>query len=263
MITIVTPCFNNVVTIDAALASVASQSVKHYEHIIVDGGSTDGTLDIINKMKSDRTFVISERDKGPYDAMNKGILMATGDIVGILNADDMFADNNVLDKIAATFQNSDCDACYGDLVYVDRADANKVIRCWKSGQFRPDNFKGSWIPPHPTFYVRRSVYEKHGLYNLNYSLAADYELMLRFIVKHRIKLKYIEDVLVDMRVGGITNKSISNIIRQNIEILRARHAHCVPGTSAGYLVSKAYSRMKQYVGRRRPSPANACGSHLW
>ena len=246
-ISVITGSYNCCNLVTDAINSVQGQQHANVEHIIVDGGSTDGTLDIINSMKTKGACVISERDKGPYDAMNKGIIMATGDIVGILNSDDMFADSHVLERIETAFRVSDCDACYADLVYVDRADTTKAIRYWKSGEYRPENFRRAWIPPHPTFYVKRSVYEKYGLYDLSYSLAADYELMLRFIVSHGIKLRYIDKVAVKMRLGGITNKSVSNIVKQNIEIMRARRKYGVNGSAGGYLAHKAVSRIKQYV----------------
>jgi len=174
--------------------------------------------------------------------------VATGDIVGILNSDDIFADVHVLERVEAAFRDEACDACYADLVYVQRDKPDRVVRYWRSGEYKPENLRRSWIPPHPTFYVRRSIYEKYGLYDMNYKLAADYELMLRFILKHRIRLHYIDKVAVKMRIGGITNKSITNIVKQNVEIMRARHAHGVSGGAIGYLGRKAYSRVKQYIG---------------
>ena len=250
MITIITPCFNNAATIAACLASIYSQTYEDYEHIIIDGGSTDNTLDIINLNVGHNRRVISESDKGPYDAMNKGIALASGDVVGILNADDIYADNLVLERIVNTFKNSDCDACYGDLVYVQRENPDKSVRYWRSGEYNAENLRRSWIPPHPTFYVRRDVYSQFGLHDLCFRLAADYELMLRMLLRYEIKLSYINAVLVKMRLGGLTNRSFGNLICQNIEIIKARRMHGLR-SSAVYLVYKVISRFKQYVCRLR------------
>jgi len=198
-----------------------------YEHIIVDGGSTDDTLSIIEGYVAGRTAtkVISEPDNGLYDALNKGIAMATGDVVGILHADDVYQSPDTLAKIAKVFEDPSVEACYGDLLYVSEGHDNSklsiqnlkfdIVRYWQSGSFSPDKFKWGWMPPHPTFFVRRTVYEKYGLFRLDLGTAADYELMLRFLVNHRIHCAYLPEVLVCMRVGGASNRSLEARLKAN------------------------------------------------
>lgn len=182
---------------------------------MIDGGSTDRTVAIIRAQSGPRRKVVSEPDKGIYDAMNKGILLATGDIVGILNADDFYAGPDVLAKVILTFADSRIDSCYGDLVYVDGRQTERVRRYWRSGHYAPSRFYWGWMPPHPTFFVRRAVYAKYGGFNLALGSAADYEIMLRFLVRHRIQAAYIPEVLVKMRTGGVSNASLQNRIKAN------------------------------------------------
>jgi glycosyltransferase len=215
-ISIVTATYNSSATIADTLESVKSQTFQDIEHIIVDGLSGDETLNIVSRYPH-VTNVISEMDKGIYDAMNKGILASTGDVVGILNSDDFYPNEEILSKVAAIFNEKDCDAVYGDLQYVDRTDVTKVTRNWKAGKYTKDLFKWGWMPPHPTFFVKRSVYEKFGLFNLNMKTAADYELMLRLIHRHNISIEYLPTVIVKMRVGGVSNKNFLNRINANKE----------------------------------------------
>ncbi|MFI5154414.1 MAG: glycosyltransferase, partial [Chitinophagales bacterium] len=161
--------------------------------------------------------LIHEEDSGIYDAMNKGIQAASGDVIGILNSDDIYANEKVLSRVAAVFADPGIDACYADLQYVHKEDQNKVVRVWKSGHFKSRSFYWGWMPPHPTFFVRRSVYEKVGLFNISLKSAADYEMMLRILVKYKLRAKYIPEVLVKMRMGGISNASILNRVRANKE----------------------------------------------
>lgn len=226
-ISIITVVRNGAATIHDCIESVKEQSYPA-EHIIIDGGSTDGTLDIVNNYVSSISKIISEPDNGIYDAMNKGITLANGDVIGILNSDDYYAHSDVLAKVALAFADKYADSCYGDLVYVSgnkgrgtRDEDNyysrslKIGRYWKSGEFHSNKFYWGWMPPHPTFFVRRCVYEKHGLYNLKLGSAADYELMLRFLVKHKITSTYIPEVMVKMRSGGVSNISLKNRLRGN------------------------------------------------
>jgi len=215
-ISIITATYNSAITIRDTLKSVASQEYSNVQHIIIDGLSKDNTLSIVRDFPHVNS-VISEKDNGIYDAMNKGIARVTGDIVGILNSDDFFFDNNVLSKVATVFQTTGCDALYGDLLYVDQVDTDKVIRYWKSGPYKPGAFKWGWMPPHPTFFVKRELYEKWGNFDLRLKTSADYELMLRFIYNHKIKLEYIPSVLVKMRMGGVSNYSLSNRLKANTE----------------------------------------------
>jgi glycosyltransferase len=213
---IITATFNSSLTVRDTLESVASQDYREVEHIIIDGLSIDQTLAIIKEF-GHVSDVFSEPDKGIYDAMNKGIARAGGDIVGILNSDDFYFDEKVLGRVAEVFEQTGCDAVYGDLLYVDQVNVNKVIRYWKSGPYKPGSFKWGWMPPHPTFFVKRELYEKWGNFNLHLKTSADYELMLRFIHKHKIKLEYIPSVLVKMRMGGVSNISLSNRLKANKE----------------------------------------------
>jgi glycosyltransferase len=213
MISIVTPTYNAASTLADCLTSVRDQRVTT-EHILIDGGSTDGTLEIA-RSHPQISRIVSEPDKGIYDAMNKGIALASGDVIGILNSDDFYANRETLTRVAEVFEDKSIDSCYGDLVYVEPINATRVTRVWKAGIFSKSKFYRGWMPPHPTFFVRRSIYEKHGVFNLNLGSAADYELMLRFLVKQRITTNYIPEVLVKMRAGGASNASLVNRIKAN------------------------------------------------
>ncbi len=214
-ISLITVVYNGAAFIRDCIDSVVGQTYDTIEYIIVDGGSTDGTIDIVRSYGDKVSRFISERDNGLYDAMNKGIGMATGDVVGILNADDFYPHANVIRDVMALFRQSQCDAVYGDIVYVDRLNTEKVTRYWKSGPFRPNAFLWGWMPGHPSFFVKRTLYEQHGLFRLDMTSAADYELMLRFIHKHRATLAYLNEVIVVMRAGGVSNASVGNRLRAN------------------------------------------------
>ncbi len=213
-LSVITVCYNSAATLSHTLLSVESQVVGVVDHLVIDGGSRDGSLDIIRASTHISRFV-SESDLGAFDAMNKGIGLAGGEVIGILNADDVYASPNVLAKVISVFEDPDIDSCYGDLVYVDSIDTDRVVRYWHSGDFKPRRFYWGWMPPHPTFFVRKSVYNRFGLYNLDLGSAADYELMLRFLVRHKIKTAYIPEVLVRMRIGGMSNFSWKNRLRAN------------------------------------------------
>ena len=248
-ISIITVVFNNVATIADAINSVVSQTYPDIEYIVIDGSSTDGTVELINEFKDRISIFISEPDKGIYDAMNKGIKLASGDIIGILNSDDVYYDNSVLNKVVNTFENPLIDACYSDLFYVDRTDLNKVIRYWKSCDYKEELLKEGWISPHPTFFARRNLYEKYGDFDLNYKLAADFELMIRFMCRYKIRTKYIPEVFVKMRIGGDTNKSMSNILKQNIEIYNALLKHNINVNAFYFFMNKFIARFLQFVAK--------------
>lgn len=220
-ISIITVTFNSAATIEQTILSVTQQSYADIEYIIVDGNSTDDTLKIVDKYKDKIAKVISEKDKGLYDALNKGIALATGDVIGLLHSDDFYIDNQVLEKYAGIFLKEQSDAVYSDLYYVGKDDTNKIIRKWKSGQYTSGAFINGWMPPHPTFFVKKSVYDKFGKFNLDFKSAADYELMLRFIMKHGIKLGYLNEFTVKMRVGGKSNVSVQNRVNANLEDRKA------------------------------------------
>jgi glycosyltransferase len=219
-ISIITVSFNSENTIRDTLESVRCQDYSSVEHIIIDGASTDRTLEII-KHSGHVAKVISERDNGLYDAMNKGIAEATGDIIGILNSDDVYENSGVLTQIARIFESSGADTVYGDLQYVKQDDLNKTIRYWKSGSFQRTRFYYGWMPPHPTFYVRKHVYQEVGMFNTQLRSAADYEMMLRILVRHHFTAAYIPRVLVKMRAGGVSNGSIRNRVNANMEDRKA------------------------------------------
>ena len=217
---IITVCFNSEKYISSAIESILNQTYQNIEYIIVDGVSTDSTVDIVKSYElqfNGRMKIISEKDNGIYDAMNKGIAVATGEIIGILNSDDFYANNFVLENVAQLFHEKIVDAVYGDLLYVYADNINKIKRSWKSGLYKQDSFIWGWMPPHPTFFVKREIYEKHGYYNINFISAADYEFMLRVIHKEHIKIAYLPEILVKMRTGGLSNQSIMNRIRGNNE----------------------------------------------
>ena len=215
-ISIITATYNSSATVRDTLVSVAGQQYPTVEHIIIDGASTDNTLAIVADFPH-VAHTISEKDKGIYDAMNKGIGAATGEIIGILNSDDVYIDNAVLGDVAAAFADPAVMTVYADLQYVDPADLQKVQRNWRSGPFRRHNFYYGWMPPHPTFFVRRSVYDQAGHFNLGLRSAADYELMLRILLKHGLSAHYIPRVIVKMRSGGMSNASLFNRLRANKE----------------------------------------------
>lgn len=245
---IITATFNSALTVRDTIESVLAQSMTDYEYLIIDGGSTDKTIEIVKAFQplfEGRLRYISEPDKGIYDAMNKGFKMAGGDVLALINSDDFFYDNRALEKVSFCYDNNpNTDAVYADLCYVSQYDKDKVIRKWVTGEQRP--FKRGWLPAHPTFYVKRSVYEKYGYFNLDYHLAADFELMLRFVEKYHIRLAYLEEPLVRMRLGGATSKSIHNVIKQNKECMRAFKENGLP-VSPLYPFFRFLPKIKQYL----------------
>jgi len=220
-ISIITVTYNSAATIEQTILSVIGQSYADIEYIIVDGQSTDNTLGIIEKYRNRIARVISEKDNGLYDALNKGIALATGGVIGFLHSDDFYIDEQVIEKYAKLFADKNPDAVYSDLYYVDKTDTNKIVRKWKSGNYRPKAFVNGWMPPHPTFFVKKDLYLKFGKFNLDFKSAADYELMLRFIHKHQVQLAYLPEYTIKMRVGGKSNVTMQNRINANLEDRRA------------------------------------------
>ncbi|WP_317898519.1 glycosyltransferase family 2 protein [Aurantibacillus circumpalustris] len=220
-ISIITITFNSESTIEQTIRSVIEQTYKNIEYIIVDGGSTDNTLNVIEKYKPNIHKIVSESDNGLYDALNKGIEMATGDVIGMIHSDDFYIDNNVIQKYADCFLKNKSDSVYSDLYYVDKTNADKIIRKWKSGEYKAGSFINGWMPPHPTFFVKREIYQKLGKFNIQFKSAADYELMLRFIKKNKISISYLPEYTVKMRVGGKSNVSVLNRFKANMEDRKA------------------------------------------
>ena len=248
-ISIITVAYNAEATIAEAVASVVSQRQDGFEleYIIVDGASTDETLAALEPHSDGIAHIISEPDRGLYDAMNKGVAAATGDFIGILNADDIYAHNGVLAAVAARLEETGADALYGDLDYVAADGSGRVVRRWRSGEMGPRSFLRGWMPPHPTFFLAKSVYAEHGVYSLDLQSAADYELMLRMLHKHRVRATYLPDVLVKMRTGGVSNASWGNRLRANHEDRRAWRMNGLrpmPWT----LVIKPLRKLGQWIG---------------
>jgi glycosyltransferase involved in cell wall biosynthesis len=220
-VSIITAVFNNKSHIADCITSVLNQSYKNIEYIIIDGGSTDGTRDVIKKYDGKISKWISEPDNGIYDALNKGIKLASGDVIGFLHADDVFAHNNIIETIVSEISKRKTDSCYSDLVYVESKNIDKVIRYWKSCPYNDTLFYRGWMPPHPTFFVKKEIYDKYGSFNTHFKIASDYELMLRFLVKYRISTVYIPEVLIKMRMGGTSNRSLRNMFIKTSEDYRA------------------------------------------
>ena len=214
-VTIITVSYNNRDTIEKTIASVAMQGYENLEYIIVDGNSTDGTKELLEENGDEVTRWVSEPDEGIYDAMNKGLEMASGELIGFLHADDFYASPDVIADVVDMIQTMEADACYADLEYVHRNDAGKVVRTWNSGRYKSGEFLNGWMPPHPTLFVKKEIYDRFGGYRTNLGSAADYELMLRLIHKHEIKLAYLPRKIIKMRIGGESNASLVNRLKAN------------------------------------------------
>jgi glycosyltransferase len=227
-ITLITVTYNSEKYLSDCIESVQRQTYKNIEHIIIDGKSTDGTVDVIKKYESKIASWISETDRGMYDAINKGIKLATGDVIGILNSDDMLHGDDVLATIAKTFEEQKVDSVYGDLEYVDKEFTDRVFRVWKGKKYNRNLFKMGWMPGHPTFYIKRSALEKHGLYENHYYTAADYEFMARYLYKYKISSFYMPKMIVKMRMGGASNKNINQRLRANRRDYLAMKQNSIP-----------------------------------
>jgi glycosyltransferase involved in cell wall biosynthesis len=250
-ISIVTPTHNSETVIKNCLESVASQSYKNFEHLVIDGASTDETVQVLNEHSKSIFKIVSERDNGIYDAMNKGINLATGEIVGFLNSDDFYINNNILTRVANIFiEDPLLDACYADLLYTDKLDISRIVRYYKSKKFVPGAFAKGWCPPHPTFFLRRSVFERFGYFNLNYSIAADVELMMRLLEINNIRARYVPELWVKMRMGGVTNRNLKNIWNQNQEVLRALRSHRLPTNIILFFLFKIFRRAMEFFRAR-------------
>jgi glycosyltransferase involved in cell wall biosynthesis len=243
-ISIITVCYNSASTLEKTIKSVLLQKYPHIEYIIIDGSSTDNTSKVLNSYKNKIDVILSEADKGIYHAMNKGIVRANGDIIGFLNADDIFADENVISLIANTFIDKKVDSVYGDLTYFKDTPKN-IKRYWRASPFKSGLFSKGWNPPHPTFYVKRSIYQQYGGFDLNMPIANDIELMMRFLEKYRISSYYISKVLVNMRLGGLSNQNWQTIIKQNRAIIKASKALGLPVSVAPFCVGKIIDRLQQ------------------
>jgi glycosyltransferase involved in cell wall biosynthesis len=216
-VSVITAVLNNKDHLKDNLESVATQVYPDIEHIVVDGGSTDGTLEILRAHQDGKTTFISEPDRGIYDALNKGIRRSTGHIIGILHADDLYADDRVIERVVQVFQRRKVKSCYGDLQYVDQHRIDRVIRHWRSSPYTHGKFQYGWMPPHPTFFAKKEIYEKLKGYDPRFRIAGDYELMLRYLEIHKISTFHLPEVLVRMRHGGVSNRSLKDLATKSYE----------------------------------------------
>jgi glycosyltransferase len=244
-VSIITATFNSAPYLENCIQSVINQTYKEIEYIIIDNCSTDATLDIAKSYEDEINRIISEPDKGIFDALNKGIQIASGDLIGFLHADDFYPDKGIIEEVVSKVKEEQVDSLYGNLQYVAKKNTDKVVRRWKAGSFQPKRLLNGWMPPHPTFFVKRSCYQQFGLFNTDYKIAADYELMLRFLGKHKISTCYLDKVLVKMRTGGTSNKSLKNIIRKSTEDLKALKENNIG--SYYTLVMKNLRKLNQFV----------------
>jgi glycosyltransferase involved in cell wall biosynthesis len=249
-VSIITAVFNGVRTVEDCIKSVKNQIHVNKEHIVIDGASSDGTVCVLKKYENVLTSWVSEPDNGIYDAMNKGIALASGDVVGILNADDFYVNNSVLAKIAEEFKTKSIEALFADLVYVKPDNLNRIVRLYRGANFTLNKLAYGWMPPHPTFFVKRKVYEKFGVFKTDYKIAADYELVTRFLARHKIPFSYLPEVIVKMRIGGVSTSSFRNTWILNIEILRACEENGIK-TNLFKIFSKYFVKSFQLI--KRPS----------
>lgn len=243
-ISIITVVWNNKETIKDAIDSVLSQTYKNIEYIVVDSASSDGTVGIVQSYGEKISTFVSKKDKGIYDGLNKGIFLATGDVIAFLHSDDIYANDTIVEQIAESFmQDSSLDGVYGDLVYTPKSDTSKVLRYWKSKEFNKSLLAKGWMPAHPTLFLKKDIYKKYGIFDLSFKIAGDYDFMLR-VLSAGIKVKYIPQVLYKMRVGGESNKSLKNIIQKSREDLLALKRNDVGGVFT--LLVKNFSKVGQF-----------------
>ena len=244
-VTLITATYNSGASIKTCLDSVVSQDYDVFEYLIIDGKSSDETLSIVEDFQQKYPFIklISEKDEGIYDALNKGVLLATFDVIGFVHSDDLLASKTVISEIVATLKNEKLDGVYGDLEYVRKEDTSKVVRFWKSRSFNSKLLSMGWMPAHPTLFLKKEVYEKHGFFNLRYKISADYDFMLRILKDDSLKFGYLPKVITKMRVGGASNGSINNIINKTKEDYRAIRSNQIGGWFS--ILIKNTSKIKQ------------------
>lgn len=252
-ISVITVSYNSAMTIADTVRSVARQTYQDIEHLVIDGQSSDDTVRVVEANRHPGLILSSETDNGIYDAMNKGLSRATGEVIGFLNSDDFYADATVLQKVADVFQDESVEACYADLVYVT-PDNSRVARYWKSKPFVRGDFAKGWCPAHPTFYIRKSALQRLGMFDQSFKLAADVEFMMRYLESGVIKSIYIPQTFVRMRLGGMTNQSWVNVWKQNKEIFLALQKNGISFSMTTFCVRKIISRTWQYVSARLCRP---------
>ncbi len=240
-ISLITPVFNNVQEIEETLQNVFSQNYKNLEYIVIDGGSTDGTLDILKKYSDKISILVSEKDQGLYHALNKGIALASGDILGLIHSGDLFAQNDILNKIGLKFGDFNIHVLYGDLIYVLKNDPSKIVRFWKSGNFSKRRLNWGWVPPHPSLFIKKGYW---GHFNLDYKISSDYDFMIRLLKNQDLRVHYLPEILVKMRTGGKSNNSIKNFIaksQEDFKIIRKNKAG-----NLHTLFFKKFSKISQF-----------------
>lgn len=245
-VSIITVVYNNKEHIASCIKSVQQQSYNNIEHVIIDGNSTDGTKEYIQNNVNGKSIFISEPDKGMYDAMNKGIRNSTGDIIGILNSDDIFYDNEVIENVVSEFKRNDITALYGNIVFVKQNNLTDVIRTYSAKKFTPNKFAYGFMPPHPSFYAKRELFSKYGVYKEDYKIAADYELLIRLLAIEKIKCAYVEFFSVRMRMGGASNKNLKSVHLLNKEIVRACRENGIK-TNIGLVYFKYLKKIFEFV----------------
>lgn len=246
-VSIITAVRNGIETIADAIDSVQAQDYACIEHVLVDGASSDGTAELLLGMRGGNRIVVSEPDSGIYDALNKGMRRSTGDVIGVMHADDLFHGPAVVARVVSAMQRESVDLVYGDLQYVARHDASTVVRYWKSGTFRRAALHRGWMPPHPAVFIRRQLLESVGEYDTSYRIAADYDFLLRILMRRETRCAYLPEVLVRMRVGGVSNRSLPAILRKSREDLRAIRANGAGGVSV--LLCKNLRKLPQFLLR--------------
>jgi glycosyltransferase involved in cell wall biosynthesis len=220
-VSIITVCFNSARTLGDTIASVSAQQYPDVEHLVIDGGSTDGTLDVIERHREKLAKVVSEPDRGIYDAMNKGLVLASGDVIGFLNADDLYADREVLSRVMTVMEREGLDALLGDVEFYKPENPARTLRRYRSAQFRPDRIAWGWMPAHPALFLHRRVYERFGLFRTDYRIAGDFEYCARIFRDHTLVYRSLPETLVRMRTGGISTGGLRNTVLLNREVLRA------------------------------------------
>ena len=256
-ISLITGVYNNAGGLASSLASSLQQGYPQVERVVVDGSSTDGTLEVLQQHAPKLDRIVSEPDQGIYDALNKGVALATGEVVGVLHSDDVLADEDVLSHVADAFLQTGADLLYGDLCYVRSENPEQIVRHWKAGTFSPSLLAQGWMPPHPTVFVRRELFQRFGGYDLRYRIAADYDWMLRLLSDESLKVTYLPEVLVYMRTGGVSNRSLSNLCRKSMEDWEIIRQHQIGGVWT--LLSKNLSKVSQL--RTRLAKPHLKGSH--
>lgn len=251
-VSIITACYNSADTIQDCVRSVMAQDYPNLEYLVIDGHSRDQTLNLVEDaiQGAAHVKVLSEPDRGIYDALNKGLVRATGDLVGFVHSDDLLAHAGVVSRMASLLNENECDGVYSDLVYVRPENTENVVRYWKSRPFAPSLVHQGWMPAHPTFYLKREVYEKHGYFDLSFRIAADYDFMLRVLRDTDLRFGYLPEVTVKMRTGGASNKSLKNLLRKSQEDLRAMRRNGIPRPGLA-LLAKNFSKLPQFITRSR------------